>query len=305
MKKSVKILAVLLSLMFVVSAFAACGGSTSTTTTKKASVSAEDSSAASSVIQYGKAFSVATNAAFEPYEYMDADGNITGIDYDLMTEIGSLIGSKVTFQNMEFDSVISAVTSGSCLVGASGLTITDERKQSVDFSDPYQVVSQIVITTANDTTFTGKTKDEVCTQIKNASGTIGVCSGYTGEAFVKDTEADGGLGLPESRYKSYASLALALQDLKNGTLVAVIMDDSTAVTAINEAANKGSFKVNETALTTEDYAFAVTKGNTALLNSINSALAKLKADGTVDKIFAKYAATSASSDSTEAASVNS
>ncbi|MCQ2478807.1 MAG: transporter substrate-binding domain-containing protein, partial [Clostridia bacterium] len=119
---------------------------------------------------------VATNAEFEPYESLDADGNCIGFDIDLMNAIGEKLGVKVQYDNMEFDGVVSAVNSGSCDAAISALTINAKRKQSVDFADAYYSgAAQILIVSANDTAFTGTTKEELDAQLKNKK--IGVCSG--------------------------------------------------------------------------------------------------------------------------------
>ncbi len=224
---------------------------------------------------------VATNAEFEPFESIDSKTQeIVGFDIDLMNAIAEKINVEVKYENMEFDSVVASIPTGTCDLAISGLTINAKRQKSVDFADPYyEGAAQILIVAADDKTFTGTTKEDLDKQLEGKS--IGVCSGYTGVAYAEGDEEWGFPGIKDANIKTYDNVSLAIKDLENGTINAIIMDDSTAKEA--SAANK-STKVIDVPLTIESYGIAVKKGNTELIEKINTALAELKADGTYDKL---------------------
>lgn len=231
-----------------------------------------------------KVLKVATNAEFAPFESIE-DGELVGFDIDLMKAIGEKLGYKVEFDNMEFDGVVAAVAQQNCDAAISGLTINAKRKQSVDFSDAYYSgAAQILIVAADDDHYTGTTKEELDEQLKNQ--TIGVCSGFTGQAYAEGDEEWGFSGIEGANVKIYENVSLAIADLKNDTINAIIMDDSTAKEAVSE--NSEDTKVIDVPLTVEEYGIAVTKGNTELIDQINKALDELKEDGTFDDILKEY-----------------
>ncbi len=228
---------------------------------------------------------VATNAEFEPFESLDSDGNFVGYEIDLLNAIGEKLGYEIQFDNMEFDGVIAAVQSNSCDLAASGLTINEKRKKSVSFTTPvYGGAAQILIVAADDTYYTGTTKEELDEQLKNQA--IGVCSGYTGQFYAKG-DADWGFSPIEGAdVKIYENVSTAIADIKNGTINAIIMDDSVAKEAAN--ANSDAVKVIDVALTIEEYGLAVNKDNAELLEKLNTALAELKEEGKIDELLEKY-----------------
>ncbi len=277
MKKVLKVLSVLLCLAMVLGLFAACGGNDGDASTEPAASDAASTDAAST--DGGETvLLVATNPEFAPYEYLDESDQIVGFDVDLCNALAEKMGVKMQFQSMDFSAVIASVNSGASDIAASGLTITDVRKESVDFSDPYYQVTQIVIARADDDRFDGATKDEVNAQLKD-NVVIGVCEGYTGEAYVQED-----LEIPEGNYRSYSSVSLALEELRSGGIDAIVFDNTSAVAAISTESNQGQFKLNETALTVEDYAIAVPKGKPELLKQINDALVALKAEGKLNEL---------------------
>lgn len=277
MKKRLKVFSVLLCLAMVLGLFAACGGNDGDASTEPAASDAASTDAAST--DGGETvLLVATNPEFAPYEYLDESDQIVGFDVDLCNALAEKMGVKMQFQSMDFSAVIASVNSGASDIAASGLTITDVRKESVDFSDPYYQVTQIVIARADDDRFDGATKDEVNAQLKD-NVVIGVCEGYTGEAYVQED-----LEIPEENYRSYSSVSLALEELRSGGIDAIVFDNTSAVAAISTESNQGQFKLNETALTVEDYAIAVPKGKPELLKQINDALAALKAEGKLNEL---------------------
>ena len=229
--------------------------------------------------------SVATNAEFEPFESLDKDGNLIGFDIELMNAIGEKIGREIKFDNMEFDGVVAAVSGGTCDAAISGLTINAKRSKSVDFCNAYYSgAAQILIVAADDKHYTGETKEKLDEQLKKQ--TIGVCTGFTGQAYAEGDEEWGFKKIEGAKVKIYENISLAIADLKNDVINAIIMDDSTAKEAAKQ--NKNDVKVIDIPLTVEEYGIAVEKGNTELKDEINKAFAELKEDGTYDKLLTKY-----------------
>ncbi len=231
-----------------------------------------------------KVLKIATNAEFEPFESLDADGNYVGFDVDMINAIAEKIGYKIEFDNMEFDGVIAAVASGSCDIGLSGLTVNAKRAKSVDFSKAYYNTAQLLIVGAKDETFTGTTKEELDKQLEGK--TIGVCSGYTGQSYVEGNADWEFPGIKDAKVKIYENLSLAINDLKNGNLNAIVMDGPVAKEAA--AQNKDVAKVIDVALTVEDYGIAIQKGNTELKEAIDKALDELITEGKIQELYDKY-----------------
>lgn len=230
--------------------------------------------------------SVATNAEFKPFEYLDKDGNATGFDIDLIKAVAEKMGyNTVKIDNMEFDGVVAAVEQGTCDVAASGLTINAKRKKSVDFSDPYYSgAAQILIVGKDDTHYTGTTKEELDEQLKNQ--TIGVCSGFTGQAYAEGDEEWGFKKIEGATVKVYDNISLAIEDMKNGVISAIIMDDSVAKEAADQ--NADAIKVIDTDLTVEEYGIAVKKGDSEMVKKVNDALKALEDEGKIKELLEKY-----------------
>ena len=212
---------------------------------------------------------VGTNAEFAPFEFIGDDGNPTGIDMDLISAIGEKAGLTIQIENMSFDALIPALSSGKIGAAISGMTITEERKQSVLFSDPYYAASQKIIV---------KDGSAVAAEADLAGKTIGVQMGTTGDLYVTDKFTDATV----SRYDKGID---AVQDLVNGKLDAVVIDEEPANVFVSQAQG---LVVLADRLSDEQYGIALPLGQEELLAKINQALADLKADGTLDAIYAKY-----------------
>ena len=212
---------------------------------------------------------VGTNAEFPPFEYIE-QGNIVGFDVDLINEISKIIGKKVEFKNMAFDSLLIAMQAGKINCIISGMTATDERRQYVNFSEPYFVSKQAVIVP----------EDSDIQKFEDLKGKkIGVVIGYTGDMVVTDMYKD------TSSITRYEATGQVIMALTAGKVDATVLDMEPAKKYV--ANNKG-IKVLDTALAEEEYSIALPKDNTALLEEINKALKTLKENGTYDKIYAKY-----------------
>lgn len=221
-----------------------------------------------------------TNAQFPPYEYLGDDNQPTGVDIEIAQKIADALGVKLTVVDMDFDGLVPALNGGKGDFIAAGYTITEERAQSVDFSDEYATSNQMVIVTKDDPKVAGATPEDL------AGKTIGVQLGTTGDLFVSD-EVDG------ATVKQYKSAIEAGMDLANGKLDAVVVDKLPAQSIV---ANNDALMVYDDVLTTEQYAMAVRKGESAdLLEAINQVLAEMKGgiESLTQKHFDEYAGTPA------------
>lgn len=258
MKKITKIFAAVLAVAMLL-ALAACGtaGTGSELTTVEAGV-----------------LHMATNAQFPPYEMVSDDGGFEGIDVEIATLIAEKLGLELVVDDMEFTSVITSVQSGKSDIAMAGLTVNDERKEYVDFTDSYATGVQVVIV---------KDGSDI-TDIAGLEGKmIGTQEGTTGYIYCSDTPEKGGFG--EDHVIAYTNGATAVQALLDGKVDCVVIDNEPAKAFV--AANEG-LKILDTEYTTEDYAIGVSKDNTALKDAVNTALQELIADGSVKAIIDKY-----------------
>ena len=241
---------------------------------------------------------VATNCEFEPFEYLDDNGNPTGIDMDIAAALAEELGLTLEINDMPFESVVASVASGTCNIGIAGLTVNAERLESVDFTQTYFSSSQVVIAKSGDSILDIvvedlEDEDEVASKVALIESAlngkrIGVQNGTTGYSYVSG-DSDNYEGVAGATAVGYPSGALAVQAMLNGQVDYVIIDKVPAEKLV--AANDGT-ELSNVVLTGEDYAFAVKKGNTEFLNKVNAALTKLIADGTIEEIFQKYGYTS-------------
>ncbi len=218
-----------------------------------------------------------TNAAFPPFEFTTSEGLIgefDGIDVAIANKIAESMGKTLRIEDMEFDGLIAAVSTGKVDMAVAGMTATDERRESVDFSDTYFVASQVMVVAPDNADIT-KADD-----LKNGKK-VGVVLGYTGDGIVTDD-----LEIPEENITRANRAIDIVQDVKNGKLDAVVVDSATG----KALAEKNGMKVVEDpeAFETEEYAIAVKKGNTELVEQINKVLADMKANGEIDALAEKY-----------------
>ena len=217
-----------------------------------------------------------TNASFPPYEYYDDEtGEIVGIDAEVAAAICEKLGYELEIVDMDFDAIIPAVTTGKINFGMAGMTVTEERMQSVDFSTSYATGIQSVIV-KEDSEITSV--DDLFAE--GANHKIGVQQGTTGDLYCSWDIEDEGLGSVE-RYKNGTDAVLALT---SGKVDCVVIDNEPAKNYI--AANEG-LKILDTEYAVEDYAIALAK-DSELTEKINAALEELIADGTVQAIIDKY-----------------
>ena len=293
-----KLLALGLSLTMALS-LAACGGNSGSSASGSssntdASTSQADASAstgngsaaagdygdfASSLVEEGKLI-MSTNAQFPPYE-MVADGEgfngtgFEGIDIEIASAIADKLGLELVIDDMEFDSALLAVQNNAADVMLAGLSYSEDRDQVMDFSDSYATGIQSVIV---------KEGSEV-TMDNLGDYMIGTQRGTTGYLYASDTPENGGYG--EDHVIGYDNGATAVQELINGTIDAVIIDNAPAQEYVSANADAG-LTILDGAWVEEQYCAAVDEGNEALLNAINTALNELIEDGTVQTIIDKY-----------------
>lgn len=227
----------------------------------------------------GDALVMATNAEFPPYEYHEGD-EIVGIDAEVAALIAEELGMTLEIEDMAFDSVLAAVQSGKADIAMAGITVTDERKMVVNFSDTYTKATQLVIVAED---------SEIASPDDLTGKTIGVQLGTTGDIYAGDVE--------DATVERYSKGFEAVQALMQGKVDAVVIDGEPAKVFVEE--NEG-IKLLDDAFTEEEYAIAVSKDNEELLEQINAALATLEENGKFDEVLAKYIGDNAAEAETEA-----
>lgn len=253
MKKWTKIVSLVLASVMMLAVLTACG-----------------EKADNSTITFG------TNAEFPPFEYVTANGVIgefDGIDMAIVKEIGEDNACEVNIENMEFDSLLLALENGQVDAVIAGMTITDEKKEAVDFSTPYYTAKQVMIV---------KKDSDIQKASDMADKQIVVLQGFTGETCVSD------MGY---KYQSFKKGTEAIMELVNGKCDVVVIDSATAEKYVKDNEGLKIVEDNE-AFAAEQYGIAVKKGNTELLNKINASLDKMLEDGTISELSAKYAESS-------------
>ena len=265
MKKKLMVLCSVLLVAAMAIALSACGGGNSGgDTPAPAGSGAADGGAAGT-----KTLSMATNAAFPPYEFMEGD-DYAGIDIEIAQAIADSIGAELVINDVEFGSIIGGVQSGKYDMGIAGMTVTDERLQSVNFSDTYATGVQVIIV---------KEGSPIASADDLANATkIGVQMDTTGDIYCCDDFGD-------DHVTEFKTGADAVQALVTDKVDCVVIDNEPAKSFV--AANEG-LKILETEYVVEDYAICVAKENEELLNTINAALKDLKASGKLDEIISKY-----------------
>jgi polar amino acid transport system substrate-binding protein len=256
MKKFVKILSMTVAAAIMAVTFTACADSSSSSDSKS-----------------GGSIKFGTNAEFPPFEYVVSKGVIgefDGIDMAIAKQIGEDNNKEAKIENMEFDSLLVALDNGKIDAAIAGMTVTDERKEKVDFSEPYYNAKQVMIV---------KEDSNIAKASDMSDKKIVVIQGYTGETCVKK------LGFS---YQSFKKGTEAIMELVNGKCDVVVIDSATADKYVKD--NKGLKVVEDNKeFENEEYAIAVKKGNKELLDQINKSIKKMKEDGKINELAAKYA----------------
>lgn len=262
-----KVFALILAVLMLTAVLAGCAGTKVDPTAPTATDAATKDEAA-------KVITVATNAYFPPYEFYDDNGEITGIDMEIMKLICDKLGYEMKIEDMEFDSIIASVQSGKSQVGAAGMTVTEDRLKEVNFTDTYTKAKQVIIVAEG-------------SEIKSADDLngkkIGVQLGTTGDIYVSGDVEDG--VYPDASVEQYQNGVMAVQALKQGKVDAVVIDVEPAKVFVSQ--NDG-LVILDAEYIEEEYAFALAKTDTDLLERINGALAEIKANGELQAIVDKY-----------------
>ena len=221
-----------------------------------------------------KVYVVGIDAAYAPFESQNEKGEIVGFSVDLMRALAAKAGIEVKFVNTPWEGIFNALAQGDRDLLISSIGITAERRQTIDFSDPYFDAHQLIVVPE-------KSKVAKFDDLKTLK--VGVQTGTTGDEAVSKL-----LGKNNTNIKRFELWPLALKELESGGVDAVVADNGVIVYYVANNKNSGFRTVNDPAFTPEQYGIAVKKGNAELLVKINKALSEIRADGTYDKIYAQY-----------------
>jgi polar amino acid transport system substrate-binding protein len=240
--------------------------------TPTGSTSASPTQAALETVKAGT-LTVGSCLEYKPFEYTE-NGTLKGFDVEIMQAIADNLGLQLAWQKHDFDTIFTAVAANQFDAVAAASTITDERLQTVDFSDPYYNARQSL------TVNTAKTPDITTTDDLKSGDIVGVQKGTTGLQWAKDNLEPNGIQI-----KSYTEAPDAFTDLEAGQITGVINDEPSSE---SEVENRPDLKVVQPIDTGEHYGIAVAKNRNDILDAINTALQAIIADGTYKTIFEKY-----------------
>ena len=221
-----------------------------------------------------RVYVVGTDAAYAPFESQNEKGEIVGFDIDVVKAIAAKAGIEVKFVNTPWEGIFNALNQGDRDLLVSAVTITDERKQTMDFSAPYFDAQQLIAVK-------GTSKVAKFDDLKKLK--VGVQTGTTGDEAVSKLQ-----GKTSANIKRFESTPLALKELEAGGVDAVVADNGVVIHYVNNNAGSKFKTVADASFTPEQYGLPVKKGNTELLEKLNKGLAGIKADGSYDKIYAQY-----------------
>lgn len=263
-----KLTAILLAGVLSVGMLAGCGSSSSSDSSSDASTASSTASESGVTTVKDGVLTMATNAYFPPYEYYEGE-KIIGIDAEIAQAIADKLGLELKIEDMEFDSIITAVQQGKADMGLAGMTVTPEREENVNFSNTYATGIQSVIVTED---------SDIASPDDLAGKKIGVQLSTTGDIYATDDYGD-------DNVEQYNKGADAVMALTQGKIDAVIIDNEPAKKFV---AQTEGLKILDTEYVQEEYAACINKDNKALLDAVNGALEELQADGTIQAILDKY-----------------
>lgn len=260
MKKSVKLLS-LAAAIAMAATMTGCGSEKKTTDENTQSTATAPASSEK------KTLTMATNAEFPPFEYLEGE-EVVGADVDMAKAVAEKIGCELEITNLDFDAALTGVTTGKYDIAVAGITASEERKKSMNFSDNYFKASQSIVVKADSAI---KSKDDL------EGKTVSCQEGTTGEQYLLDNNYT---------VQSFKTGAEGISAVVTGKVDALVIDNAVAKKL--SAEQNGATVVLDEPLTDESYAIALQLGNDELTSKINEALKELKADGTLTKIFEKY-----------------
>jgi polar amino acid transport system substrate-binding protein len=218
---------------------------------------------------------MATNAAFPPYEYIEG-GKVAGIDAEIAAAIAEKLGLELQIDDMEFDSITEALKGGKADIGLAGMTVTPDRQEEVNFTVSYATGVQVIIVKEDSAI---KSLEDLKAQ--GANHVVGVQRNTTGDLYTTKDIENAGLG----KIDRYSKGADAIQALKTGKVDCVVIDNEPAKAFVSEVEG---LKILETEYIIEEYAAAMNKENIELYEAVNTALQELIQDGTVQTIIDRY-----------------
>lgn len=218
----------------------------------------------------GGVLRVGTDATYEPFESIDEDGNFVGFDMELIAMVAEELGLELQLQNVSWEGIIPGLMNGNydCLISA--MTITEERKKQIDFSDPYFTIKQVIVVREDDFSINGP--EDLAGKV------VTVQNGTTGDLYASEIE--------NVKMKRFDTNPQAIQELLNNNADAAVMDDLVAYQAMAKMSGLRVIEIHDAEI--ENYGIGVRKGNEELLNKINRALATLKENGKLDALVEKY-----------------
>lgn len=220
----------------------------------------------------GREVTVVTENAYPPLQFLDADGKAIGWEYDAMNDIAKRLNMVVKYENSSWDAMIPAVSEGQYDIGMTGITIRDDRKEKVDFSDPYMRSEMVMLVRGDESRFTDAKSFAANADLLMAAQP-GTTPFYVGVYDVLDGDE------ANPRIKLMETFGATVEALKSGD-VDLVLTDGTAGKGYVDASN-GGLKIIGEPLGTEDFGFIFPKGSD-LVAPINAAIAEMKADGTLD-----------------------
>ena len=235
---------------------------------------APTASAAPSAPAAARTYVVGTDAAYAPFESQNEKGEIVGFDIDVVKAAAQKAGIEVKFVNTPWEGIFNALKQGDRDLLVSSITITDERKQSMEFTEPYFDAHQLIAV---------KSASKVAGFADLKSLKVGVQTGTTGDEAISKLQ-----GKTSADIKRFESTPLALKELEAGGVDAVVADNGVVVNYVKNNGSGGFRTVDDPAFTPERYGIAVKKGNVELLEKLNQGLAAIKADGSYERIATGY-----------------
>jgi len=217
---------------------------------------------------------VGTDAAYAPFESQNEKGEIVGFDIDVVKAVAQKAGLEVKFVNTPWEGIFNALKQGDRDLLVSSITITDERRQTMDFTAPYFDAHQLIAVRAG-------SKVARFDDLKTLK--VGVQTGTTGDEAISKLQ-----GKTSPNIKRFEGTPLALSELETGGIDAVVADNGVVVNYVKNHGGDKFKTVNDPAFAPEQYGIAVKKGNAELLDKLNKGLAAIRADGTYDRIYAQY-----------------
>ena len=232
------------------------------------------SAPASAPAPVAKVYVVGTDAAYAPFESQNEKAEIVGFDIDVVKAVAQKAGIEVKFVNTPWEGIFNTLQQGDRDFLVSAITITDERKQSMDFTSPYFDAVQLIAV---------KTNSKVSKFYDLKKLKVGVQTGTTGDEVVTKLQ-----GKNSPNIKRFESTPIALKELEAGGIDAVVADNGVIINYVTNNPTAKFKSVTDKAFQPEQYGLAVKKGNSELLGKLNKGLAEIKSDGTYDQLYTKY-----------------